>query len=162
MDKTGSHLKKKKLDRLADKVSNFNNDWLSLLGWNKGITGLASDFVLNYFKRDAFHNKNGPFINSVKIAAHVIASGKKKMKKQLPEAIRNMARDGLELFPTGSLHDVFVDLNSMVEEKAIVDAFMEQKDVDLNQVSDGLQFLVTDLDAAERERKELEQMDDEL
>eukprot|EP00434_Breviolum_minutum_P019173 symbB.v1.2.016897.t1/scaffold1302.1/size209015/5 len=39
-------------DSAAEKAKKFNDDWLSVLGVQKGLTGLAKDFTMNYLGRE--------------------------------------------------------------------------------------------------------------
>lgn len=59
----------------GEAVREFANKWLSLLGWSTGVTGLAKDFIFSYFKREFFHERNGPMINGVKGMLAVCSRG---------------------------------------------------------------------------------------
>ncbi|CAE6950627.1 unnamed protein product [Symbiodinium natans] len=61
-------LKAKKEDSASKKAEAFGNDWLSILGVQKGLTGLAKDFTLNYLGRESYHNHNGPLVDALKQA----------------------------------------------------------------------------------------------
>mmetsp|Transcript_41968 Transcript_41968/g.83026 ORF Transcript_41968/g.83026 Transcript_41968/m.83026 type:complete len:208 (-) Transcript_41968:222-845(-) len=122
MDKNGSSTD-------AQKVRQFNDDWLSILGVRKGITGLAKDYVLNYMGRSKYHSSNGELVESIK---KVSAAIPEKKSASLTEAeslsIRRRLLDvctaGKKLYENGgSLHAMLGELEVILHMETSIPAF---------------------------------------
>lgn len=106
------------------KVSQWSNDWLSILGIQKGLTGLAKDYVLNYLGRDEYHKNNGKlldFLGQIKSAFP-----KKKDKEAFDDAagrrlqllLKELCKAGMDLFKDGgSLHQMLSELHTLLNDK---------------------------------------------
>lgn len=103
------------------------NDWLSVLGVNKGLTGLAKDFVLNYLGRSAYHDKNGPLIGAIKKASAAYPqTGELELKHAaaVREALAEICSKGTELFQKGgAVHDMLHSLKVSLDTKKFAAQF---------------------------------------
>ncbi|CAD7954242.1 unnamed protein product [Amoebophrya sp. A120] len=151
---------------LAEKVREFTNNWLSLIGWSTGITGLVKDFVMTYFGRAFFHDRNGPLINSVRFCATAILHEERKTK--FPKALKELTSEGLRVFSEdGALRQLFKDLHQMTtaavsktkESLAAVLASTGDNE-SFEAVAKALRFLSTDLKSRKQVmRKDTEEKD---
>mmetsp|Transcript_4994 Transcript_4994/g.5910 ORF Transcript_4994/g.5910 Transcript_4994/m.5910 type:complete len:127 (+) Transcript_4994:28-408(+) len=92
-------------------------DWLSLLGVQKGLTGLAKDFTMNYLGREAYHSINGPLVNAIKEASDTLATSDAKLVQQ---SLKKVCFEGKRIFQTGgSLHEMLSDLLELLEDKGV-------------------------------------------
>merc|ERR1712187_75644 len=94
--------------RESEKVSKWSDDWLSVLGVNKGLTGLAKDFVINYLGRSAYHDKNGKLIYKIKQVSTAFPKSNNVDDyaiKSIQKSVLNVCSEGKFLFSSdGSLH----------------------------------------------------------
>merc|ERR1712080_547244 len=93
----------------------MGDDWLSILGLNTGLTGLAKDFVLNYMGRSAYHDNNGPLIGAIKTVSESFDDGDIEQIRAKAVAV---CREGNKLFQGGSLHTMLSDLESIVNKES--------------------------------------------
>eukprot|EP00416_Gambierdiscus_australes_P029976 CAMPEP_0171084246 /NCGR_PEP_ID=MMETSP0766_2-20121228/18198_1 /TAXON_ID=439317 /ORGANISM="Gambierdiscus australes, Strain CAWD 149" /LENGTH=201 /DNA_ID=CAMNT_0011541735 /DNA_START=83 /DNA_END=688 /DNA_ORIENTATION=- len=112
----------------AQAVEKWSDDWLSVLGVNKGITGLAKDFVVNYLGRRAYHDSNGPLINAIKkVSATLPRAGQNfddDDMASLRSAIVEVCREGKQLFQEGgSLSQMLTELQDLIGGNTRVQAF---------------------------------------
>merc|ERR1719203_1586687 len=117
---TAENMKKAKADEEAAKVQAWSNDWLSILGVNKGLTGLVKDFVLNYLGRSAYHDKNGPLIDAVKEAGAQFPQKGEEFTKEHADRLRDsvvtMCKAGIEIFEKGgSMYQMIHELGDLME-----------------------------------------------
>merc|ERR1712190_546997 len=101
----------------AAKVSKWNDDWLSLLGVSKGITGLAKDFAVNYLGRSSYQDSNGPLIESIKKAAAIYPAGTPDSDdiKYLCKGVKDVCSEGMKLFKKdGSLYTMLSELKAIL------------------------------------------------
>jgi len=105
----------------AKKVEKWNNDWLSIMGVNRGITGLVKDFALNYLGRNSYHNVNGPLIDSLKkVASAVPDEWDEDGVEDLLYYLRKVCKEGKILFQSGgSLYEMLDELQSLLDTKGI-------------------------------------------
>merc|ERR1740123_2853187 len=106
----------------ADKWKAWNNDWLSLLGLNKGITGLVKDFAMSYLGRAAYHDHNGPLIQAVSAVSKAFPKEGEEADIEFAEDLRDTLNDvckaGMLLFEEdGSLHQMLKELSGLLTEK---------------------------------------------
>merc|ERR550537_760443 len=103
------------------------NDWLSILGVNKGLTGLAKDFVLNYLGRDAYHNQNGPLIDSIKKAGSAFPKSGSPSSSEVAAVRRQIlaiATEGKKVFKSGgSIFEMLDSLKTMLSKDRIAKHF---------------------------------------
>merc|ERR1712039_1100498 len=101
----------------AAKIAKWNDDWLSLLGVSKGITGLAKDFAVNYLGRSSYHDSNGPLIESIKKAAAIYPAGTPDSDdiKYLCKGVKDVCSEGMKLFKKdGSLYTMLSELKAIL------------------------------------------------
>lgn len=101
----------------AETTRNWCNDWLSVLGLNKGLTGLAKDFVLNYLGRSSYHSKNGPLINEIKKASSALSQ---KDPAGARQQILAIAKEGRKLFTKGgALYNMLDSVSALLGKERI-------------------------------------------
>merc|ERR1712194_331205 len=105
----------------AAKVAKWSNDWLSILGVSKGLTGLAKEFVLGYLGRSSYHDSNGQLIQEIKSVSGAfgyIELDGVHMKK-IRSAVVRVCQAGKRLFAKdGSLHLMLTELDSIVQHES--------------------------------------------
>lgn len=106
----------------AAKWNAWVNDWLSILGLNKGITGLTKDFVLHYLGRSAYHDSNGPLIGAMrKVAAAFPSAGEPanlEVAKEFRHRLLDVCEAGTSIFQKeGSMHQMLSELQMLLTEK---------------------------------------------
>jgi len=114
----------------AQKVKQFNDDWLSILGVRKGITGLAKDYVLNYMGRSKYHSANGPLIESIKKVSAAIPKKATSMAEahSFRRRLLDVCKEGKKLFEKGgSLHAMLGELEVILHMETIVPALIESE-----------------------------------
>lgn len=57
----------------ADEAQKVVDTWLCVMGINTCVGGIAKDLAVNYLGRSSYHNKNGPFIGSIRRLKDVLA-----------------------------------------------------------------------------------------
>ncbi|CAK0812831.1 unnamed protein product, partial [Prorocentrum cordatum] len=110
--------------REAERVSKWmlvlppSQNWLSVLGVNKGLTGLAKDFVINYLGRSAYHDKNGKLIDNIKSVSTAFPRSNNVDDyaiKAIQSAVLKVCREGKNLFSDdGSLHLMLSELEDVL------------------------------------------------
>merc|ERR1719373_485749 len=85
---TAASMKEAGADKDAEQIEQWSNDWLSVLGVQKGLTGLVKDFVLNYLGRSSYHNSNGPLVDAIKSVADAFPKRTAKASKADVEDLR--------------------------------------------------------------------------
>ncbi|CAK0812821.1 unnamed protein product, partial [Prorocentrum cordatum] len=100
--------------REAERVSKWSDDPGGVLGVNKGLTGLAKDFVINYLGRSAYHDKNGKLIDNIKSVSTAFPRSNNVDDyaiKAIQSAVLKVCREGKNLFSDdGSLHLMLSEL----------------------------------------------------
>merc|ERR1712187_677015 len=96
-------------------VSKWSNDWLSVLGVNKGLTGLTKDFVMNYLGRSAYHDRNGPLINAINAVSDGLPGGDNPVTMEHTKGFRlkllDVCAEGKKVFESGgSLYTMLDEL----------------------------------------------------
>ncbi|CAD7956308.1 unnamed protein product [Amoebophrya sp. A25] len=126
-------------------VRSFASNWLSLLGWSSGITGLAKDFVTTYFGRSFFHDHNGPLLDALRHAAQAILRDDRAQR--FPRALRSLTDVGYRLFSEeGPLRTLFMELRDLQKHPKITEALSSSGTRDtLEALSKALKFLTKDL-----------------
>lgn len=107
-------------DEDASVVEKWSNDWLSLLGTSTGLTGLASDFVLNHLGRSSYHSRNGPLIGAIQRTSRIIPDmdGKDSVE-QFRKGVLEICLEGKKLFKkNGALHNMLAGLQDLLHRKA--------------------------------------------
>jgi len=107
----------------SESIKTTCNDWISILGINKGLTGLAKDFALNYWMRSSYHDKNGKLISAISKVAEVIQSGRGNDVRQ---HIGLLCAEGRKLFTKGgALFEMLTDLSTLLSKDKVAEAFDE-------------------------------------
>lgn len=106
----------------ATAVKKWSDDWLSILGMQRGLTGLVKDFVLNYLGRSSYHENNGPLINAIKTLAGSIPKKvdamSDKVAKSLFVRLSEVCNEGMGIFASGgSLHTMLKELRALLKEQ---------------------------------------------
>mmetsp|Transcript_74665 Transcript_74665/g.230791 ORF Transcript_74665/g.230791 Transcript_74665/m.230791 type:complete len:204 (-) Transcript_74665:64-675(-) len=114
----------------AETVQKWSDDWLSVLGVSKGLTGLAKDFVLNYLGRSAYHSSNGPLINTIKRVSDAFPKDTSKFDEDdmasLKYRVLDVCKEGKKLFKEGgSMHQMLDELQSVFLFHGIAAAFQK-------------------------------------
>jgi hypothetical protein len=52
-------------DDAAERIEMFEYNWLSVVGYYKGLFPLVSDFFMNYYGKPEFHKHNGKFVHAL-------------------------------------------------------------------------------------------------
>lgn len=117
-------LRETKSGELAKKVDDFVYNWFSLLGVYKGISAMATDFVLRYAGRSAFHDNNGPLILAIKRLINHILEG--KGAEAITGKFKEFIDAGLKLFGDGALKNCFKDLAELASSNEVTKAFAEK------------------------------------
>jgi len=143
-------------EEAAVAVRNFADTWTGVLGWNTGITGLAKDFVWNYFRQEYFHDRNGPFISSIKRLASLCRdmAGMKPQSRssRVMPAVNKFVDYGSALFEKeGALKEFFSDLKKMTKMKEIPAVLLTSEKVNFQNLRKAFEFVVRDPKAAEKE-----------
>eukprot|EP00397_Hematodinium_sp_SG-2012_P048313 GEMP01055298.1.p1 GENE.GEMP01055298.1~~GEMP01055298.1.p1 ORF type:complete len:203 (+),score=49.30 GEMP01055298.1:91-699(+) len=103
----------------ADKLTKWKDDWMSIFGIYKGITGLAGDFAVNYFGREEFHKKNGPLISAAKKAKLLFGNFKSTSTYDLDMlriALQEITGAGKRIFKEGgALHTMLTELHNLLD-----------------------------------------------
>merc|ERR1719174_595876 len=154
----------------AKAVANWQNDWLSILGIHKGLTGLAKDFALNYLGRSAYHDNNGPLLNSIKKVGKVYPKKQERqyhdnhdkytihpneLKKVREAILGGVIVEGRKLFERGgSISDMLESLQTLLSNANIAKEF----DLALTEnpkVKKAFEFLTGDVPGYEGDHDEL-------
>ncbi|CAK0812822.1 unnamed protein product, partial [Prorocentrum cordatum] len=119
--------------REAERVSKWmlvlppSQNWLSVLGVNKGLTGLAKDFVINYLGRSAYHDKNGKLIDNIKSVSTAFPRSNNVDDyaiKAIQSAVLKVCREGKNLFSDdGSLHLMLSELEDIIKDPTVLPHF---------------------------------------
>lgn len=104
----------------ADKVKAWANDWLSIFGVSKGITGLAKDFVLHYLGRSSYHDNNGRLIGAINHVANSFPAPEQSFRdtdaSALRRAVLDVCSEGMSIFKEGdSLHTMLSELSDILK-----------------------------------------------
>ncbi|CAJ1379098.1 unnamed protein product [Effrenium voratum] len=117
-DGLADELKTRGEEKASGKAKKFSDDWLSVLGVQKGLTGLAKDFTVNYLGRVSYHSVNGPLVDAIKEAAAAVPnarSGEEDLKSFLRH-LKKVCFEGKRLFQSGgSLHEMLSDLLELLD-----------------------------------------------
>lgn len=101
------------------KTQLFSEKWLSILGISSGITGIVRDLIMNYVGRDAYHSRNGPLIDSMKLLPVIFdktGDAKENYKKGAKILSDKVCKYGLDLFEGGGvLHTLLSELQELLE-----------------------------------------------
>ncbi|CAK0812833.1 unnamed protein product, partial [Prorocentrum cordatum] len=104
-----------------------SQNWLSVLGVNKGLTGLAKDFVINYLGRSAYHDKNGKLIDNIKSVSTAFPRSNNVDDyaiKAIQSAVLKVCREGKNLFSDdGSLHLMLSELEDIIKDPTVLPHF---------------------------------------
>lgn len=126
-EKAAENLKGAGLDKEAELVNNWNNDWLSVLGVSKGLTGLAKDYALNYLGRSAYHDHNGPLIEKIRNCGWALAGKNidEDSFMNLVKSLLEVSKEGKKLFQEGSIKTMLLGLEEIMQTEKIVSHFKE-------------------------------------
>jgi hypothetical protein len=107
----------------AEKVQKWSDDWLSILGVNKGMTGLAKDFVVNYLGRSSYHDSNGRLIDAINKVSSTFPKSKdgfdEKSTGKLLKAMLDVCSEGMKVFKkSGSLHQMLSEFKDILKNKS--------------------------------------------
>eukprot|EP00441_Pelagodinium_beii_P018294 CAMPEP_0197664082 /NCGR_PEP_ID=MMETSP1338-20131121/58420_1 /TAXON_ID=43686 ORGANISM="Pelagodinium beii, Strain RCC1491" /NCGR_SAMPLE_ID=MMETSP1338 /ASSEMBLY_ACC=CAM_ASM_000754 /LENGTH=193 /DNA_ID=CAMNT_0043242649 /DNA_START=189 /DNA_END=770 /DNA_ORIENTATION=- len=102
----------------ANKIQAWSNDWLSVLGVHRGLTGLAADYAMNYLGRASYHDNNGPLISSIKqVGSSSPSNGQKWDFASVDVLIKNLrkvCKEGKSIFLAGSLQNMLQELDVLL------------------------------------------------
>mmetsp|Transcript_77035 Transcript_77035/g.121633 ORF Transcript_77035/g.121633 Transcript_77035/m.121633 type:complete len:204 (+) Transcript_77035:80-691(+) len=112
----------------SQEVKKWSDDWLSILGISKGLTGLAKDFAFNYLGRSAYHDKNGPLLDAIKKAGQAYPGKDSKVDKKRLAAVRQsilkICVEGRKLFERdGSIFVMLDELQTILNKDEIAKQF---------------------------------------
>eukprot|EP00927_Polykrikos_kofoidii_P075734 TRINITY_DN7216_c0_g1_i1.p1 TRINITY_DN7216_c0_g1~~TRINITY_DN7216_c0_g1_i1.p1 ORF type:complete len:200 (-),score=37.25 TRINITY_DN7216_c0_g1_i1:92-691(-) len=107
----------------AAEVRAWSNDWLSVLGVSKGITGCVGDFLTNYFGRSAYHDNNGKFLNHIKKLASYVPTWDKPDADDFEtfrSGLLSVSAAGKNLFKAnGALHSMLHEMEALLMDEVI-------------------------------------------
>ena len=127
----------------AQKIRDFEYNWLSLFGFYKGITPVVSDFYFNYYKNAEFEARNGEFINSLRKLIQLLLQN--ATDDVLCDQINHLVGGSLKrsLFKAGVIQDLLVDLDDIVKPRAICKAMLGEVKRNGALIIDFLRFIQT-------------------
>uniref|UniRef100_A0A7S2KYB5 Uncharacterized protein n=1 Tax=Zooxanthella nutricula TaxID=1333877 RepID=A0A7S2KYB5_9DINO len=109
----------------AEKVSKWSNDWLSVLGVQRGLTGLVKDFALNYLGRSSYHDANGELVDaisalSMRMRSHDALGDDEAAARVLRQYVMDICKAGKKVFASGgSLHTMLSELQAVLKDANI-------------------------------------------
>ena len=127
----------------AQKIRDFEYNWLSLFGFYKGITPIISDFYFNYYKNEEFEAINGPFVSSLsKLIQLLIRNASDDV---ICDQIHHLVRGCLDqpLFKSGVIHDMLTDLDSIVHPRANCKVMIQEVKRNGGHIIEFLHFIQT-------------------
>jgi hypothetical protein len=124
----------------AEKIRTFEYNWLSLIGYYRGITPLLYDFYFHYLDNAEFSKKNGPFIRTMNglVGTFTRPSDPEKVYKLLG-ALVGMRE---ELFNDGAIRSLLSDLKEIVDNKPACMKLIEQAQLNAGDIAKFLDFLM--------------------
>lgn len=117
---TAATLKELGRNEEAAKMEQWSDDWLSILGVRKGLTGLTTEFVFSYLGHGAYHNHNGPLVKAITFVSQTFPKGNKQVSDeiavQLQKGVIEITEAGLKIFEEGSsLNLMLKELNAIIK-----------------------------------------------
>lgn len=116
----------------AAAVTAWCGDWLGVLpglGLDKGLSGLAKDYVVNYLGRSSYHDNNGPLVQMIDVLSKSLpgrAGGEFTTNevKTLRTSILRICSEGKKLFDSGgSLYKMLAGLKDLLDVEENASAF---------------------------------------
>eukprot|EP00929_Paragymnodinium_shiwhaense_P008763 TRINITY_DN112735_c0_g1_i1.p1 TRINITY_DN112735_c0_g1~~TRINITY_DN112735_c0_g1_i1.p1 ORF type:complete len:341 (+),score=35.84 TRINITY_DN112735_c0_g1_i1:109-1131(+) len=130
----------------AQRLSDWSDTWLSILGWNNGLVGLAKDFVFNYLGRREYHNHNGPLLHALRGSLALLPEREEDFTDSRTEAVRQwvllVCRRGRQLFRAGGpLHTMLAELQHILDD-AIATEYLALAMKNHPEVKEAFRYLV--------------------
>lgn len=101
----------------SQKVKDLEYNWLSLLGYYKGISPLLLDFYFNYMQAEGFNNQNGGFVRTLN---SLISSFTRKTEPDvICKLLENLTSTKDTLFQDGAIKSFLVDLDEIVRNRRV-------------------------------------------
>lgn len=143
-----------KIDKdFSERLAAFQYDWLSVVGYNKGLMPLVSDFFFNYHENKEFIDKNGKLVSSMKI---LMASFRKSSNvDELYKNLQSLLKASLEdrLFHEGTIHTFLLELKTIVDDHAKCNILLARALEKKDQISELLHFLLVGTPAMKESSK---------
>lgn len=114
----GAGVVREKDPNAAADIEMFEYNWLSILGYSKGILPLITDFYFNYFRQEPFIKKNGEFVRNLRnlIALFVSDGDEEEMYLSLRAIVGGSLQSNL--FNDGTIKSFLGEFNSIVNNKS--------------------------------------------
>ena len=131
----------------AQVIREFKNNWLSVIGYYKGILPLVTDFYMHYYKNAAFEKKNGHFIQTLRRLIELFTQGgdENAICGQLEKLVGGSLKAGL--FQEGVIQTFLSDFDVIVKAKVNCKELIREAKL---QGGDIIQFLTFILKGAPR------------
>ncbi len=107
-----------KLDKqYSERLDSFKYDWLSVIGYNKGLMPLVSDFFFNYHGNQDFMRKNGKLVSRLNklLGSFQRKSDVHELYKHLHSIVAVSVDE--ELFQDGVIRTFMLELKEIVDDR---------------------------------------------
>merc|ERR1719233_612556 len=105
----------------SSKVASFSDRWLTVWSLSEGIPGLVRDFLMNFFGREEYHNKNDKLINAINRAEYVATAQEQvdDQERRLRDEPREIMKEGKLLFKSGTLYSMLDEMDGILADKEL-------------------------------------------
>ena len=126
----------------AETIEMFEYNWLSLVGYSKGILPLISDFYFNYFKQEVFMKHNYTLVQHLKELIKLFTFN--GSLEDIYIALRKLIGGTLEkqLFQDGSIKDFLTEFDLMVNNKKLCMELIRLAKLKADDISEFLIFIL--------------------
>lgn len=128
-------------ERSAERIRDIEYNWLSLIGYYKGMTPLISDFYFNYFTNDQFRKKNGGLNSSLHglIYSFTVNEDEPAICRRLEILLDSTLR--IDLFAEGAIKSFLQDVDGLVSAKKACLVVIKEARARASHISDFLHFV---------------------
>jgi hypothetical protein len=126
----------------AQKIRDLEYNWLSLIGYYKGITPLLMDFYFHYLDNSDFEKANGQFVRTLD---RLIASfGANAKADAIYKLLHSLTSDSLkkQLFQEGAIHSLLIELDEIVQNKKVCIELIRHAQAKASSIVGFLNFLM--------------------
>lgn len=132
----------------SQKVKDLEYNWLSLLGYYKGISPLLLDFYFNYMQNDRFKRQNGGFVRTLN---SLISSFTRNTQPEvICKLLENLTSTKDNLFQDGAIKSFLIDLDEIVRNRRLCLAVIEQAQMRSDDIAGFLLFLLRGAKSSKR------------
>ena len=131
----------------AQKIRDLEYNWLSLIGYYKGITPLLMDFYFHYLDDKEFENANGEFVRTLDslIARFSTNSKPETIYKLLHSLTTNSLNKNL--FKDGAIKTFLMEMDEIVRNKKVCLELIRQAQAHASNITSFLRFLTNGADS---------------